>query len=64
MYDSTTSIFAWMSTVVALQTAPANAQQAYLDLSIGNQEENFSYSQGGFIVGNLLTSKYRRIGHV
>ena len=44
-YDPSTSIFAGMSTV-ALQTALANSQQAYLDLSTGNKGESFSYSQG------------------
>ncbi|MFZ6724698.1 gpW family head-tail joining protein [Undibacterium sp. MH2W] len=30
----------------ALQTALANAQQAYLDLSTGAKGESFSYTQG------------------
>lgn len=34
-----------MSTT-ALQTALANAQQAYLDLSSGAKGESYSYSQG------------------
>lgn len=45
MYDTTTSIFAGMPTA-SLQTALANAQQAYLDLSTGAKGESYSYSQG------------------
>ncbi|MDE3022249.1 MAG: phage head-tail adapter protein [Pseudomonadota bacterium] len=45
MYDTTTSIFAGMSTA-ALQAALANAQQAYLDLSTGAKGESYSYTQG------------------
>ncbi len=45
LYDSTTSIFAGMSTA-ALQIALANAQQAYIEISTGNKGESFSYSQG------------------
>jgi hypothetical protein len=41
-----TSIFAGMSTE-QLQTALANAQQAYLDLSTGTKGVDFSYSQAG-----------------
>lgn len=45
LYDPSTSIFAGMSTA-ALQTALANAQQAYLDLSSGTKVVTASYSQG------------------
>ena len=41
----TTSLFAGMTTA-ALQTALANAQQAYLDLSTGAKGESYSYTQG------------------
>ena len=34
-----------MSTA-ALQTALANAQQAYIEISTGNKGESYSYSQG------------------
>ncbi len=44
-YDPTRSIFAGMSTA-ALQTALANAQQAYLDLSTGSKVVTASYTQG------------------
>ena len=50
---------------MALQTALAKAQQAYLDLSTGNKGESFSYAQGeGSKVGDLLTGQYRSTGHV
>jgi hypothetical protein len=39
------SILAGMSSA-ALQTALANAQQAYIDLSTGAKGESYSYSQG------------------
>ena len=45
MFNTNTSIFAGMSTA-ALQTALANAQQAYLDLSSGTKGESYSYTQG------------------
>ncbi len=45
MFNTNTSIFAGMSTA-ALQTALANAQQAYLDLSSGSKGESYSYTQG------------------
>lgn len=45
MYNTQTSILAGMSTA-ALQTALANAQQAYLDLSTGAKGVSFSYTQG------------------
>lgn len=45
MYNASTSILAGMSTA-ALQTALANAQQAYLDLSTGAKGESYSYTQG------------------
>ena len=45
MYNRSTGIFAGMQTS-ALQTALANAQQAYLDLSTGAKGESFSYTQG------------------
>jgi hypothetical protein len=45
LFNPSTSIFAGMSTT-ALQTALANAQQAYLDLSSGAKGESYSYSQG------------------
>ena len=41
----TTSLFTGMTTD-ALQTALANAQQAYLDLSTGAKGESYSYTQG------------------
>lgn len=44
-YDPTTSIFAGMSPA-QLQTALANAQQAYLDISTGVKGVTFSYTQG------------------
>lgn len=44
-YNPNTSILAGMSTV-ALQTALANAQQAYIDLSSGAKVVTASYSQG------------------
>ncbi len=44
-YDPSTSIFAGMSTQ-ALQTALANAQQAYLDLTTGGKVETAAYTQG------------------
>lgn len=43
-YDPSTSIFAGMSTA-QLQTALANAQQAYLDLSTGNKVQVAAYAQ-------------------
>jgi hypothetical protein len=43
--NSSPSIFYGMSTD-ALQTALANAQQAYIDLSTGAKGESYSYSQG------------------
>lgn len=45
MYDSTTSIFAGMSTA-QLQAALAAAQQAYVDLSSGVKVVTASYTQG------------------
>lgn len=45
MYNPSTSIFAGMSTQ-ALQTALAQAQQAYIDLSTGAKGELYSYTQG------------------
>lgn len=39
------TILQGMSTV-ALQTALANAQQAYIDLVSGNRGETYSYTQG------------------
>jgi hypothetical protein len=45
MYNPNTSIFAGMSNA-ALQTALANAQQAYLDLSIGGKVQVAAYTQG------------------
>ncbi|HET6606735.1 MAG TPA: gpW family head-tail joining protein [Rhodopila sp.] len=44
-YNPRTSIFAGMSTA-QLQTALANAQQAYLDLSTGAKAVTLSYAQG------------------
>lgn len=44
-YNPNTSIFAGMSTT-ALQTALANAQQAYLDLSTGAKVQAAVYGQG------------------
>jgi hypothetical protein len=44
-YNPSTSIFAGMSPA-QLQTALANAQQAYLDLSTGNKVQVATYSQG------------------
>lgn len=44
-YNPSTSILAGVQTS-ALQTALANAQQAYLDLSTGAKGESFSYTQG------------------
>lgn len=44
-YNPNTSIFAGMSTA-ALQTALANAQQAYLDLSSGAKVATATYNQG------------------
>lgn len=44
-FDPSSSIFAGMSTA-ALQTALANAQQAYLDLSSGAKVVTASYAQG------------------
>lgn len=44
-YNPSTSILAGMSTA-ALQTALANAQQAYIDLSSGAKVVTASYSQG------------------
>ncbi len=45
MYDASSSIFAGMTTAQK-QTALANAQQAYLDLSTGAKGVSFSYTQG------------------
>ncbi|QWA09800.1 phage head-tail adapter protein [Sodalis ligni] len=45
MFDKNTSLLAGMSTA-QLQTALANAQQAYLELSTGAKGVSFSYSQG------------------
>lgn len=44
-YNPSTSIFAGMSTA-ALQTALANAQQAYIDLSSGAKVVTANYAQG------------------
>lgn len=44
-YDTSSSLLAGMSTQ-ALQTALANAQNAYLALSMGSKGESFSYTQG------------------
>lgn len=44
-YNPATSIFAGMSTP-QLQTALANAQQAYLDLTTGNKLQTAAYTQG------------------
>lgn len=44
-YDPTQSIFAGMTTA-QLQTALANAQQAYIDLSSGAKVVQVSYTQG------------------
>ena len=45
MFNPSTSLLAGISTT-ALQTALANAQQAYIDLSTGAKGESFSYTQG------------------
>ena len=44
-YNPSRGILAGMQTS-ALQTALANAQQAYLDLSTGAKGESYSYTQG------------------
>ena len=44
-YNQRTGILAGVQTS-ALQTALANAQQAYIDLSSGAKGESFSYAQG------------------
>ncbi|MEX3691874.1 gpW family head-tail joining protein [Paraburkholderia sp. BR14263] len=44
-FDVNRSVFAGMSRQ-ALQTALAQAQQAYIDLSTGAKGESYSYSQG------------------
>lgn len=44
-YDTSSSLLAGMSTQ-AMQTALANAQNAYLALSTGSKGETFSYTQG------------------
>lgn len=44
-YNPNTSILAGINTG-ALQTALANAQQAYLDLLSGAKGESYSYTQG------------------
>lgn len=44
-FNRSTSLLAGMPTL-ALQTALANAQQAYIDLSTGAKGESFSYTQG------------------
>ena len=44
-FNPNTSLLAGMSTL-ALKTALANAQQAYLDLSTGAKGVSYSYTQG------------------
>lgn len=44
-YNPSTSLLAGMDTM-ALQTALANAQQAYIALASGSKGESFSYTQG------------------
>jgi hypothetical protein len=45
LFNRNTGILAGMPTA-ALQTALANAQQAYIDLSNGAKGESYSYTQG------------------
>lgn len=44
-YDTSNSLLTGMSTA-DLQTALANAQQAYIALASGSKGESFSYTQG------------------